>query len=347
MPGRADQGEDRPGALRSSAAPRSCAQLAHRDVLGDPVLDVLETGVVGVEHLAGAGRVESLLGALGPGHGDQPVEVGADHRGLAGGIAHPLQARELLLGLLADLVGHPGLLDLGAVLVDDRGVVLAQLLADRLHLLAQEVLALLLLGAGLDVVADPGADLELGEPLALELQRQLEALGDVKRLEQLALLGLAEVGRVGRGVGQLAGLRDRAQEGADAVVGAAQLEDLLDHGAVLALQLLDPLAARLVVGMRGDLDPQIAGAVGAGVLGGAAVEALHGDRLAAARHPHPLEHLGHHADRGELAIGAGHQKDALLLAHVERERRGHAREDQDVFERERAAGFPSQSLSSL
>ena len=47
-------------------------------------------------------------------------------------------------------------------------VVLAELLADRLHLLAQEVLALLLLGAGLDVVADAPADLHLGQPLALE-----------------------------------------------------------------------------------------------------------------------------------------------------------------------------------
>ncbi len=47
-------------------------------------------------------------------------------------------------------------------------LVLAELLADRLHLLAQEVLALLLLGARLDVVADAHADLQLGEPLALQ-----------------------------------------------------------------------------------------------------------------------------------------------------------------------------------
>ena len=84
-----------------------------------------------------------------------------------------------MLGLLAHGLGHPGLLDLLAVLVDDRGVVLAELLADRVHLLAQEVLALLLLGAGLDVVADALADLQLGEPLALERERELEPLGDV------------------------------------------------------------------------------------------------------------------------------------------------------------------------
>ncbi len=84
-------------------------------------------------------------------------------------------------GLLVDLLGHVGLLDLRAVLLDDRGVVLAELLADRLHLLAQEVLALLLLGALLDVLADALADLQLGEAVALELDGQLQPLGDVER----------------------------------------------------------------------------------------------------------------------------------------------------------------------
>ena len=60
--------------------------------------------------------------------------------------------------------------------------------ADRLHLLAQDVLALLLLRARLDVVADALAHLQLGEPLALEAQGELEALDDVERLEQLDLL---------------------------------------------------------------------------------------------------------------------------------------------------------------
>ena len=124
-------------------------------------------------------RVEPLLGALAPRHGDQPVEVGADHRRLARLLAHALEAAELALGLLADVVGHAGLVDLRAVLLDDGAVVLAELLADRLHLLAQEVLALLLLGAGLDVLADALAHLQLGQALALERERQLEALGDV------------------------------------------------------------------------------------------------------------------------------------------------------------------------
>ena len=236
MPGRADQGQDRAGALVLGDA-ALLAQLLDRDVLGDAVLDVLEAGVVGVEDLAGVHGVEALVGALPPRHGDQPVEVGADHRGLAGLLAHALEPAQLALGLLAHVVGHAGLVDLRAVLLDDRGVVLAELLADRLHLLAQEVLALLLLGALLDVVADAPAHLELGQALALEAQRQLEALGDVERLEQLDLVLVGDVGRVAGGVGERAGLGDRAHEGGDAPVVAAQLEDLLDHRAVLALEL--------------------------------------------------------------------------------------------------------------
>ena len=139
---------------------------------------------------ARAGGVELLLGALRPRHRDQPVEVGADHRALARLLAAALEAAQLLRRLLGDVLGHLGLGDLLLVLGDHVAVVVAQLLADRLHLLAQEVLALLGLGAVLDVVADAGADLKLGEALALQLDRELEALGDVDRLEQ-ALLVLA------------------------------------------------------------------------------------------------------------------------------------------------------------
>ena len=100
--------------------------------------------------------------------------------------------------------------------------VLAQLALDRLHLLAQEVLALLLVGAGLDVLADAPADLQLGQAVALDADRERQALGDVDGLEDLDLLLEGDVGRVADRVGQRAGLGDRAQERADALVGAAQ-----------------------------------------------------------------------------------------------------------------------------
>ena len=169
--GRADQGQDRAGllVLRDAAVG---PQLAHGQVLGDAVLDVLEAGVVLVQDLTRVHGIELLVGALVPRHGDQPVEVGADHARLAGLLAHALEAAELLVGLLAHGLGHARLGDLGAVLLDDVGRVLAQLALDRLHLLAQEVLALLLVGAGLHVLADALADLQLGQAVALDAGRR-------------------------------------------------------------------------------------------------------------------------------------------------------------------------------
>ena len=72
-----------------------------------------------------------------------------------------LQPRELALGRLARVLGQLGLLDLLAQLVD-LGlllVLLAQLVLDRLQLLAQEVLALGLVDLGLDLGLDLRAEL--------------------------------------------------------------------------------------------------------------------------------------------------------------------------------------------
>ncbi len=62
--GRADQGEDRPVGAAVVVELALLAQLADGDELGDPALDVVKPGVVGVEHLAGVPGVEPLLGAF-------------------------------------------------------------------------------------------------------------------------------------------------------------------------------------------------------------------------------------------------------------------------------------------
>ena len=64
--------------------------------------------------------------------------------------------------MLANLVGEICLGDPRAVVLRDRGVVLAELLANRLQLASQDVLALLALSALLDVLTDPMPDLQLG-----------------------------------------------------------------------------------------------------------------------------------------------------------------------------------------
>jgi hypothetical protein len=303
---RADQREDRPGAL-VRLDPALLAELRDRDVLDDPVLDVLETRVVGVEDLAGAHGVEHLFGAIAPRHCQQPVEVAADHLRLGRALAHPLEARELLLGLLSDGLGHAGLFDLGAVLLDDRRVVLAELLPDRVHLLAQEVLALLLLHARVDVLADALPDLHRREPLPLQRERQLQPLGDVHGLEQLHLLREAQVRRVPRRVGERSRLADRADERLDAAVVAAQLEDLLDDGSVLGLELADPLVGPDAVAALLDLDEQPAARVGLRGAGDPAVEAFERNRDGAAGQPDAIGDARDRADGGVLALVLWHE----------------------------------------
>ena len=280
-----------------------------------------------VEDLARVLRVELLLGALRPRHRHQPVEVAADHRGLGRLLALALEPAQLALGLLGDLLGHPGLGDLLLVLADQVALVLAELLADRLHLLAQEVLALLLLGAGLDVVADLAPDLKLGQALALQLDGELEPAGDVERLEQLQLLLARQVGAERRGVGQRAGLLDRAQEGGDALVVAAQLEDLLDDGAVLARQLESALVVGIAVVDLLHVDAQVIAVAGLRLAGEPTVQADDGRGPSAPRQLGALDHLGDDADPAEFAVLARHQEDTFLVPGVDRQRGGDGRED--------------------
>ncbi len=290
--------------------------------------------MVGVEHRARLHRVQALVRALVPGDGDQPVEVRADHRGLARLLAHPLQAAELLQCLLVDLLGHLGGLDLGAVLLRDRALVLAELLADRLHLLAQEVLALLVLGALLDVLADALAHLQLGQRLALQLHCQLQPLGHVERAQQLDLLLVGQLGGVAGRVGQRAGLGDRAQERGDPTVVAAQLEDLLDDRAVLALEVAGLAVDRRLVRALVDLDAQLP--FGAGLRGADQSAVLAGDRdgVAAAGQADLIANLGDRADLEELVLVAGDEHDTLVIAHVDGQRDAHAGEHDGVLERD-------------
>ncbi len=117
----------------------------------------------------------------------------------------PLEALQLALGLLARVLGQLGRLDLLAQLVG-LGLLLvhlAELLLDRLELLAQEVLALALLHLGLDLRLDPRADRDQLELAREQLGQPPQPLGHVALLEQLlTLLGL-DAQRAGDHVRQL------------------------------------------------------------------------------------------------------------------------------------------------
>ena len=330
---RPDQGEDRAG-LAVGLDPALLAELRDRDVLDDPVLDVLEPVVVRVEHLTRKHGVETLVGAVAPRHGEQPIEVAANRLRLGGALAHPLEPPELTLGLLAHGLGHLGLGDLRPELVGHRAFVVAELLADRLDLAAQEELALLLLETRVDVLADLPAQLHEREALLLQGQRVLQALAHRDRLQEAHLLLEGEVGGVPRRVGKSTRLGDRADEGLDAPVVAAQLEDLLDDGAVALDELAGVLIGRDVVGSLVDLDEQSTGGIRLGRSGDATMEPLERNRDHSAREPVTIGDLRDRADVRILALALRHEEHRLLVPDVDGQGHVHVGEDDDVLERD-------------
>ena len=102
-----------------------------------------------------------------------------------------LEPAELALGLpsaassgsSASSIRSRSSCDLGLLLV-----ALAELVLDRLHLLAQEVLALALVDLGLDLRLDLGPEPDHLELAGEDLREAAQPLGDVDLLEQLLLL---------------------------------------------------------------------------------------------------------------------------------------------------------------
>ena len=96
------------------------------------------------------------------------------------------------------LLGQLELVERGAQLVDLRlgRVLLAELVLDRLQLLAQDPLALALLHLGVDLALDLRADGDDVELAGEDLGQPAQPLADVDLLEQrLALLGARSAGR--------------------------------------------------------------------------------------------------------------------------------------------------------
>ena len=198
----------RPSALRHAAAQRGFAharrpdeaqdrplhvrlQPAHAEVVQDAVLHLLQAVVVLVEDLLRLQDVHLAGGRLRPRQHRQPLDIVARQRVVRRHRVHPAQPPKLLQRVLLHLLGHAGgfdlLLQLGNVLL--RVVQVAQLLLDRLQLLAQIVVAL----RGLHRILHLGLDL-VAQLLHLQLLRQvlvdaLQPRGNVRRLQQLLLVG--------------------------------------------------------------------------------------------------------------------------------------------------------------
>ncbi len=195
--------EGDPGEL---AAHRAGDRLAQRGLA-----DSRRAGQRGIEHRAGARDVVGVVGARVPRHVQDGVQPGPDPARLWRCVRAALQFRRLAQRGLAHALRQVSVLDPGAVVVLLRsgGAVQGrQLLADRGELLAQQELALLLLHALADVVADGLGDVELGEVIAGPAHELLQPRRRVEGVQQLAALLDRQVARVASGVGQRRGVGD-------------------------------------------------------------------------------------------------------------------------------------------
>ena len=268
--------------------------------------------MVGVQDGPGGDQVGVVVGAGVPRDVQHRVQPGPDPAGLRALVGGPLQLADLGQRGLAHVLGQVGGLHPGPVVVGAVGLVLAQLLADRGQLLAQQELALGLLHALADVLGDLLRDLLLGHVLAGPADQQLQPLDHVGLGQQLRLLLQVEVGGPAGGVGQLAGVGDLL-DGVDDLPGAALLQDADDQGLVLLGQLGRPAGDRAVLD-RGDLHPQRRTRSGhAGPDLRAALAAHHGGLLPVGE-PADLLEDGDRAHGGVPAVEAGNDDDLAIDA---------------------------------
>jgi len=125
--------------------------------------------------------------------------------------------------------------------------------------------------------------------------------------------------------------RTKALEGADPAVVAAQLQDLLHHRPVLALQLPRQGGRRVHVRALVDGHAQDAVRPALGRAGHAPVQ-RHERRDLPSPEGDPLRHFGHDADLREAAFPPRNEEDAGLPRDIDRERHRHARKDHGVVE---------------
>ena len=200
-------------------------------------------GVILVEHVLGARQVDHLVGSLAPRQRDDPVEIGARHGELGGGRRHLRQAIELAQRFLLDHVGQAGRVELLAQLVDLARLIVAfaQFLLDRLELLAQEVVALVLADLGLHLRLNLRPELEHLELLDQLPVQQIQAGAHVERGEHF-LLGIGADGAEAGGdeVRQPPGLGDVDGERLQVVRHQRrQRDDLLEVRLDVALERVD------------------------------------------------------------------------------------------------------------
>ena len=179
---RPDEAQDRAASLR--------VELAHREVLEDALLDLVEPVVVGLEDFARTPDVDVLRGERRPRQRRDELEVGAQHRVLGALLRHALQPLQLLADLLERFGRDPRGLDRVTQPVDLRGTLLgvAEFVLDLLELLAQHGLLLALVDGLAGLRLDAARQAQHLDALREQRRDALEAHAQVERLEyRLAL----------------------------------------------------------------------------------------------------------------------------------------------------------------
>ena len=193
--GRTDEAEDR--ALRVGI------QGPHREILEDAFLDRLEVVVIAVEDFARRLQVEPVLRHPAPRQRGEHVEIGARDLVLGGLRRHLAQALELAVGNLLRFSGELRLFEALRQLFElIVAFAFSQLLANHLQLLAQHVLALILIEPRLHLFLDLRPDLEHLELLHQEVRQALEPVRHVIGREQLGLCRQREIEVRGDEVGE-------------------------------------------------------------------------------------------------------------------------------------------------
>ena len=199
--------------------------------------------MIRIQNLLRADEIDRVVAPLRPGERDQPVDVRPRHGVFGGGRRHALQPVELAQRFLSDIVGHAGRVDLPAQFIELARVVVgaAEFLLNRLELLAEEVLALVLADLGLDLRLDLRTDLEHFELFDQQPVQVLEASPDIERVENLLLDRRGERVEAGRNeIRQPSGITDVRRERRE-IVGQhrRELHHLLERGAHVALECVD------------------------------------------------------------------------------------------------------------
>ena len=180
-------------------------ELAHREEFEDALFHHIQPEMILAQYASCFGDVDG--GGLGrfPRQLDQPVEVAAHHRVFGRAVRHALQAFQFLGRLLVHLFRHlrfgdgfPELLDFGGVAL----VAFAELLLDRLQLLAQQILALAPVHARLGALVDFARKAQHLEALREQVQHAVQAPLQIHGFEQLLFLRRLDIHQAGDHVGE-------------------------------------------------------------------------------------------------------------------------------------------------